>query len=634
MRFPTTFDKPWAVNFWRTSRNTREISAWNAVDNSKAELTNQMGELSGIKNIQEPLRLSFMPYISYYLDHYPYNTKGMKNTSTVFNGGMDVKLGLSKSFTLDMTLIPDFGQVQSDNIILNLSPFEVKYDEKRQFFTEGTELFSRADLFYSRRIGDTPIGFANVSNKLNNKDTVINNPSQTQLLNATKISGRTSKGLGVGFFNATTANTFATIQDSLGNKRKVLSQPLTNYNILVLDQTFMKNSYVSLINTNVYYDKGGNMANVTGTEFKIADKKNMYAILGSAALSQKFDSSNISNTLGHKYQIEIGKISGNFQYAYINSQLSNTFNPNDLGYLEYNNEMKNTLLLEYNIYKPFSKMLNMYNTFELIHKDLYVPRKFTSLELYENTNTTFKNYLTVNIILDYTPIKSFDYYEPRETGRYLIRSQNWYIYTLLSSDYRKRLAIDCTAGYLKALGDLYKDSFWWTFAPRVRVNDHCLLTHSFSLDHEWHDFGYATTINNNIVIGKRDVRRVENILSVQYIFRKDFSLSLRARHYWSTVKYLGYYGLADNGELLGSINPNENFSTSFNAFNIDMVFTWRFAPGSEMDIVWKNQILTSNNKTVIPFNNDIENTLNSPQLNSISVKLLYYFDYMYLKKKR
>jgi hypothetical protein len=75
---------------------------------------------------------------------------------TSYNGGLDLKVGLSESFTLDATLIPDFGQVQSDDHVLNLSPYEVKYNEKRPFFMEGTELFNKGDIFYSRRIGGSP----------------------------------------------------------------------------------------------------------------------------------------------------------------------------------------------------------------------------------------------------------------------------------------------------------------------------------------------------------------------------------------------------------------------------------------------------------------------------------------------
>ena len=73
-----------------------------------------------------------------------------------------MKWGINESFTLDATLVPDFGQVQSDNQVLNLSPFEVQYNENRGFFTEGTELFNKGGLFYSRRVGATPIGYAKV----------------------------------------------------------------------------------------------------------------------------------------------------------------------------------------------------------------------------------------------------------------------------------------------------------------------------------------------------------------------------------------------------------------------------------------------------------------------------------------
>ncbi|NJE06863.1 hypothetical protein E3E36_12115, partial [Thermococcus sp. M36] len=136
----------------------------------------QEGFLNSIENIKPPVRLSFSPYVSTYANHYPYNNSIQNNWSNSVNGGMDVKYGINQSFTLDMTLIPDFGQVQSDNQVLNLSPFEVKYNENRSFFTEGTELFNKGNLFYSRRIGGTPLHYNDVYNNLSATDTVTNNP--------------------------------------------------------------------------------------------------------------------------------------------------------------------------------------------------------------------------------------------------------------------------------------------------------------------------------------------------------------------------------------------------------------------------------------------------------------------------
>src|SRR6202008_4973260 len=123
---------------------------------------------------------------------------------------MYIKYGINESFTLDMTLIPDFGQVQSDNKVLNLTPFEVKYNENRPFFTEGIELFSKGNLFYSRRIGGQPIHYYDFAMKPG--DTLLKNPGETKLINATKISGRTKKKLGLGLFNAITKPQHATVQ--------------------------------------------------------------------------------------------------------------------------------------------------------------------------------------------------------------------------------------------------------------------------------------------------------------------------------------------------------------------------------------------------------------------------------------
>src|SRR4030095_2457091 len=158
------------------------------------------------------------------------------------NGGMDVKYGISQAMTLDMTLIPDFGQVQSDNQILNLTPFEVKFNENRSFFTEGTELFNKGNFFYSRRVGGTPIHYNDVYSSMDSTQHIVKNPTETRIANATKISGRLQSGLGIGFFNAITSPTYATVEDEAKNQEKIQTSPLTNYNIAVLNQSLTYNS--------------------------------------------------------------------------------------------------------------------------------------------------------------------------------------------------------------------------------------------------------------------------------------------------------------------------------------------------------------------------------------------------------
>jgi hypothetical protein len=150
IRFGKKEVQDWGFNITRRRRKTEQQNTWSPIDPNVNGFLTQEGTWKGVSNIKPPLRLQFSPYLSYYVNHYPYNTKGEKNWTSQVNGGMDLKYGINQAFTLDATLIPDFGQVQSDNQVLNLTPFEVKYNENRPFFTEGTELFNKGNLFYSR----------------------------------------------------------------------------------------------------------------------------------------------------------------------------------------------------------------------------------------------------------------------------------------------------------------------------------------------------------------------------------------------------------------------------------------------------------------------------------------------------
>jgi hypothetical protein len=224
LRFAKKDVQTWGMNMIRKRVNEQKQLFWNELDPKKTGLMNQEGVLSGMENIVPPVRLAFYPYFSTYVNHYPYNIKGLSNTTASVNGGMDIKYGINESFTLDLTLIPDFGQVQSDNKILNLTPFEVKYNENRPFFTEGTELFNKGNLFYSRRVGGSPINAGAAYAGLSPSEEVIKNPTETKLINAFKFSGRTAKGLGIGVFNGITNTSYATIEDSISGVTRAVLQ--------------------------------------------------------------------------------------------------------------------------------------------------------------------------------------------------------------------------------------------------------------------------------------------------------------------------------------------------------------------------------------------------------------------------
>ena len=158
-----------------------------------------------------------------------------------------------------------------------------------------------------------------------------------------------------------------------------------------------------------------------------------------------------------------------------------------------------------------------------------------------------------------------------------------------------------------------------------------LIYHDF--DHEFNrdDIGYVTNNENDIVFGRRNVLTITNALNASYIFTNHMSLTFRLRHYWSKAEYQEYYALNFDGSLTDT-SYSENSNVNFNAFNIDMTYTWQFLPGSEMSIVWKNSILTDDSEVAKNYWRNLNNTFASPQTNSLSVKLLYYIDYLSLKK--
>jgi hypothetical protein len=666
IRFAAADVQNWGVNFMRQRKKDNQQFFWSEVKPSVDGFVNQWGELTGLENLHPPLRLSLTPYVSSYVNHYPYNEQGKRNMSTSFNGGADVKWGINESFTLDAILIPDFGQTISDNQVLNLSPFEVQYQENRAFFTEGTELFNKGGLFYSRRVGAQPLGFGDVSGQLGKGEFVYQNPGVTRLLNATKVSGRTKKGLGVGVFNAVSAASYAVVQDSAsGQQRRVLTQPVTNYSIVVLDQSLPHNSYISLINTNVTRFGSTYDANVTAGLFRFVDKKNQYAFTGQLNYSQRRGQAlnsedKVDDQNGYKYYLNYGKISGNFTWNVDHGIESDTYNPNDLGILFGNNNVSQSVNVNYNKYEQFWKVNNLYTSAGIYHSLLFKPLLYQNYGFYGSANTTFtKSFLTAGFNLNVDPAKN-DFYEPRTypLGTYSVRvpgSTN--LGAFVSSDYRKKLAYDVNAGIrLYALDSRIdqrprRAGYGVTLSPRYRVNDKLNVRYTFDYALKVNQVGYVNDgfnldepidqlysyiLGADVLLGRRNVSTFTNTLALNYTFTNRISYTMRVRHYVSTVHYYDFARLRPKGEEENLPGYFRNHDNSYNAFNIDAALVWWFAPGSQVSLVWKNAqatFLEGNEATPLYFDN-LSNTMNTPHNNNVSVKILYYLDYLTVRPRR
>ncbi|MBF9236960.1 carbohydrate binding family 9 domain-containing protein [Hymenobacter sp. BT683] len=684
LRFSTAEIQQWGLNFMRQRKRENQAFFWNEVRPGVDGFVNQWGVLTGLRDLKPPLRLSLTPYVSSYVNHFPFNEQGKKNTSTSFNGGADVKWGINESFTLDATLVPDFGQVQSDNQVLNLSPFEVQFNENRQFFTEGTELFNKGGLFYSRRVGATPIGFGQVTGQLRRGERqadgsrrggefVVENPGVTRLLNATKVSGRTSKGLGVGVFNALSNDVYATVQDSTsGVRRDVLTQPFANYSIVVLDQSLKNNSFVSLINTNVTRAGSTYDANVTGGLFRFANKKNAYAVDGRMVYSRRRGTSfgserQINDQDGYKYSVGLGKISGNLTWSLNHGIESDTYNPNDLGILFGNNNISQSAQVVYQKFKPFWKV-NNFAIFGVVSQTLlYKPTRYQAFSTYLGANTTFtKSFIQTGFDFN-LDAASHDFFEPRSRplGDYYVRVPgNARLVWFMNSDSRKKFAYGLNAGMQHyniddRLPRPRRTGYSFGAYPRFRVNDHLTFRYSIDWSLAVNQIGYVNggldgsqLLDQPIIdllggdfrtgrgpvdalLGRRNVATVSNVVSTAYTFTNRMAFTLRVRHYTSNVHYNDFAQLRRNGEEQ-LVAYQRNRDNTYNAFNVDAVYSWWFAPGSQISVVWKNASadeLFAERATPQYFDN-FNSTINTPHNNSVSVKVLYYLDYLNLRRKQ
>lgn len=623
LRFSEKAGSVWGLNMFRNIRRYNSNNSWNFLDRKVSGFIHQQGELKGISNIDPPVRLSFSPYSAVY-----YERKNDGSSDFIYRGGMDVKYGISESFTLDMMVIPDFGQVQSDDKSLNLSPYELYYNENRQFFNEGTELFQRGEIFYSRRIGNSPKFSAD--DQLAEHEIVVFNPTETRLVNATKISGRTNKGWGLGVINAMSLPSYAEVKDTIsGVKRRVLVQPFTNYNVSVVDKSLKNNSYVSLINSNVAMSDNPFSANVTATEFQIRDKSKKYALSGKGGVSRRgsddFDT-------GYYGELELEKNSGQLQYGATQIIRTDKFNPNDLGYLRRNNQVLTESYIHWQEVDPKGIFRDYNATLWWDHIRMFKPSVLSFNEFGLNSNFNFINHYYININGSYATDKK-DYYETRVKGRYLNYSAVYSYNLNLSSDSRKKIYFYLHYGHgRRPATKAYAD--WGTINVRWRLGQRFQTSYQFNFNNTINDVGFVDKINDDadIYFAIRKVYTLNNVWSSSYIFNNNTSLRLRVYHHWTGSKNKAFFLLQPNGSLKPDINYSENKDQNYNAFNVDMTFRWIFAPGSELVCAWKNAAYASHDEVDRNYWNNLSKTwLN--QSNSLSVRVLYYVDYNGLRRK-
>lgn len=623
LRFPQVEIQDWSINFYRRVININETYTFNRIDRSKGRETLYNAIVDGVKNIDPPTRLTFYPFIQGALT----NFEG--ETETNLSAGLDLKYGISDSFTLDATLVPDFGQASFDNVELNLGPFEQTFSENRPFFTEGIDLFTKGRIFFSRRIGNEPTGSVG---DLEEDEVVLKEPSSVKLLNAVKISGRTESQLGIGILNTITERTEAIIQDSVtGLVRKVETEPLANYNVFVLDQQFNGNSSISLINTNVTREGNFRDANATALAFDVSDKGNNFRTSGRFVVSNVNESTGFKT--GSRTELDIEKIKGSFRYRVGHDFANKTFDINDLG-VNFRNNFNNFVAgVSYQIFEP-TTLFNRYRISATVrHRRLYDPNIQTRNDFFLNTFFVTPKRLAFGVDIN-ARSKNQDYFEPRIVGKFVTYEANVGANGFISTDYRKKFAFDLRGGYRQFINDPQRN-FFIEFQPRYRFSDKLLIIVGTELSVQNNNFGYIDDNGTDVFLGQRNITNLENTISASYNFDPFKAIDLRFRNFWSTADYSDnvFTVLNDDGTRdpfdydISEKNPNRNF----NIWNLDLSFRWRFAPGSEATLLYRNSIFNEDEISTVGYGESLDTLFQQSIKNTVSLRVTYFIDYNSIK---
>lgn len=651
LRFSNEEEPVWGIQFFRKFRKEGLDYSWSPIDRTKGNQGIYDGELKGLKNLSPPTRLIFYPFTSVN------SVSQSDETITNVGFGMDVKYGITESFTLDVTLIPDFSQAAFDKVELNLGPFEQRFDEQRQFFKEGVNLFSKGDLFYSRRVGSSPVERGNVYDELIDEidevEEVIENPSSVKMLNAIKVSGRNKKGLGIGVFNAITERTVAKIKntkyeldgnderiDSTITHRERTTEPFSNYNIIVLDQQLNQNSSISFVNTSVLREGHFRDANATALLFNLTDKTNTYNVNGQGKMSRL----NLvdGNSTGYDARFSIGKVGGAYQYSLRGNLRDDKYNVNDLGFATRNNFMNLRSEFRYQVFEPRGFLNSLNIRFEGQLDWRYSNSDYTGNSVEVNVNARTKSLIWFGGNIEAALGEQRDYFEPRdqENDRYYT-FDNWTsgrMYMFTNSN--KALSTSANISYA-TLFDKNRDfkEYQLRLGPNFRFSDKFTLEYDISYERKLGSRGYVTRLDNDeIIFAERDQKTVENSISGTFNFDALNSLRLSFRNYWSTATNReNLYTLEQDGsQSLDAghtitnldLDPNRNF----NIWNLDLSYEWQFAPGSQLVALYRNQLFNSTSQSRDSFSESLNDLFDQDIQHTFSVKMVYFLDYNSIKR--
>jgi hypothetical protein len=440
--------------------------------------------------------------------------------------------------------------------------------------------------------------------------------------------------LGIGFFNALAAPMHAIIRDkTTGEQTKIQTEPLTNYNIFVLDQALKGRSSVTFTNTNVIRNGTNSDANVSGLDFSLYDKKNLYNIRGYGHYSKVFNTDSYD---GYNTSLRLGKVSGKIQYYAQNTIRSYNYDPDDLGYQQTDNQNITTVYIAYKQLTPTKKFLSYEYSLTTLYERLYKPDRFSSLQIQAKAFWYLKNFWDISLRAAYVP-DQHDYFVIRKPyDAFACRPQYGSLSLAGSTDSRKRLFFNYNFLVAEFFKNPEKEYYIIEAGVRYRFSNHLTL----ELSHKYEtETDYIVSAGRDNLGRPRiafvDFKEVSSVFSGIYNFTSRINFTLRVRHYWSNVPIKRVAYLDDKGYPVSVSNVTAEDNINF--FNADAFLTWDFRYGSRMILGYKNWLGAdqyvdgSRYKRYAP---NLGQTFGLKHGNEVTLRFIYFLDYNQLRKKR
>jgi hypothetical protein len=657
LRFSGDQNQIWGLNVTRQYFKNNEFSAWNRIPVGAAGWVSEAGKLKGLTNIKPQKQIEIQPFVVTKLDSYEAEAGNPYADGNDFNvnAGLDAKIGITNDLTLDVTINPDFGQVEADPAAINLDGFEIFNRDQRPFFVENKNIFdyrfadNRNNLFFSRRIGRSPQVYPETVD-----GAFTDQPQNTTILGAAKFSGKTKNGWSIGVLESMTSKEFTEISTN-GNTTESLAEPFTNYFVGRVQKDFNeKNTFLGGMFTATNRSLTPEVSDLRksaysgGLDFKHQWKNRAYFMEASMVMSHvqgskesikitqenlthlfnRVDASHLevdpnrTSLTGTGGRFGIGKVGGqhwnyNAGFKWVSPELE----LNDIGFMRSADEMIQYANLRYRTIKPvgvlrdFNMRFNQFSSYDF-------EGNYNRMQYELKGSTSFTNNWGIDFGAAHKP-RIFSNSILRGGPRWRFSQENFQFF-FVGSDQRKKF--NGTIGLIHSQAkennfSLLKFESELNYQPTNALNISLAPEYSISKNQTQYVTQSDYNSDTRYVLGSIDNHTLTASLRLDYTVNPNLSLQYYGQPFISRGRYRDFKYVTNpvaerlnerfqpydtnqigaNGNDFqvdenrdGTIDYSfENPDFSYVQFNSNFVLRWEYIPGSELFLVWSQGITSS-----------------------------------------